>query len=100
MTNKPLHASQAVAQKIHERIVHALDGALNNASFAFPDLDFEECRREASWAALRWAYRIQDELAGIPELPPIVPMPDDEEPEAPENWPVATPAPANGESET
>lgn len=98
--NIPLPPDMATSRKIALRIEQALDSALQTIRFAHADLDDRELQREASWAALRWGYRVQDALAGIgepePEAPLLVPMPEEDgEPDA--AWPASTPT--NGTEE-
>lgn len=79
-SNLPLQADQATAVKIHRRTELAIEGGLATAAFAHPSLAPIELKREAAWAALRWAHRALDEVAGIVEAdePVVVPMPPDE----------------------
>lgn len=63
----PLPPDMATSRKIAARIEQALDSALQTIRFAHADIADLELQREASWAALRWSYRIQDRLAGIGE---------------------------------
>lgn len=79
-SNIASQADQATSAKIHRRTEIALEGGLATASFAHPELAPRELKREAAWAALRWAHRALDEVAGIVEAdePVVVPMPPDE----------------------
>ena len=69
--SKPMQATHEIAQRIQERAsraIEAVERALKaeerNVSFAYPELDENERRREIALGAIRCGQRMLDEVIG------------------------------------
>lgn len=86
--NLPLELTQRESVAVCEAIELTLERATIQLVQAWRDRDESKVRKEAAWAAYRWAMRLLD-AEDRPPLPMVVPMPPDtlDEPEA---WPEGT----------